>query len=307
MDLLFLGTGAGLPSKERNVSSIALQMLQEQQTIWLFDCGEATQHQILHTTIKPRKIEKIFITHLHGDHIYGLPGLLSSRSFQSGELPVTIYGPAGLKEYIETSLRVSKTSLSYPLLIEEVTEGLIFENEHTQAYAKKLDHGIDSFGYRIVEKTRQGELQPEKLKEAGILPGPIYKQIKENSTVTLDNGKVIKRTDFMGPDKPGRVVTILGDSRYMPQLSEFTADSDVLIHEATFDGEDQQLAYDYYHSTTRQAASLAKQAGVKKLIMTHISSRYQGEQQQKLLDQAREIFPNTELAHDFCQIEIPSK
>ncbi|QTM99732.1 ribonuclease Z [Sediminibacillus dalangtanensis] len=307
MDVVFLGTGAGLPSKERNVSSIALRMLQENQSIWLFDCGEATQHQILHTSIKPRKIDKIFITHLHGDHIYGLPGMLSSRSFQSGETPVTIYGPRGLKEFVETSLRVSGTVLTYPLFIEEVSEGLLFENEQFEVMAKKLSHGIESFGYRITEKSRTGELQPEKLKAAGIEPGPIYQQIKEKEHVTLADGRTISRSDYTGPVKPGRVITILGDTRYFPNLKNFAKGSDLLIHEATFKGDDEALAFDYFHSTSRQAARIAKAASVNKLVLTHISSRYQGEMQEQLLAEAQEIFPNTALAQDFHQEEIPQK
>ncbi|WP_371068679.1 ribonuclease Z [Sediminibacillus sp. JSM 1682029] len=307
MDVIFLGTGAGLPSKERNVSSIALRMLQEMQSIWLFDCGEATQHQILHTPIKPRKIDKIFITHLHGDHIYGLPGMLSSRSFQSGETPVTIFGPKGLKEFIETSLRVSGTTLTYPLVVEEVSEGLLFENELFQVTAKKLAHGIDSFGYRVTEKKRPGELQPAKLKAAGIEPGPVYRQIKEKEQITLADGRIIFRNDFIGPDKPGRTITILGDTRYLPELKTFAQGSDLLIHEATFKGDDEALAFDYFHSTTRQAARLAKAAAVDKLVMTHISSRYQADMLEQLLEEAREIFPNTALAQDFYQEEIPQK
>ncbi|WP_053219316.1 ribonuclease Z [Virgibacillus senegalensis] len=305
MDVIFLGTGAGLPSKERNVSSIALRMLQEQQSIWLFDCGEATQHQILHTTIKPRKIEKIFITHLHGDHIYGLPGMLSSRSFQSGETPVTLFGPKGLKEYIETSLRVSGTTLTYPLIVNEVKEGMLFENEQFRVSAKQLSHGIACFGYRIEEKSRPGELQPERLKAAGIEPGPIYQKIKENEEITLPDGRTVLRSDFIGPDKPGRIVTIIGDTRYLPELKEFAANSDLLIHEATFKGDNEELAYEYFHSTTRQAAKIAKTAGARKLVMTHISSRYQSDMEEQLLYEAREIFPASELAQDFHQVEIP--
>src|SRR5690625_4101469 len=119
MEITFLGTGAGMPSKERNVSAIMLNLLQERNSLWLFDCGEATQHQILQTKIKPRKIEKIFISHLHGDHVFGLPGLLSSRSFQGGEEPLTIYGPTGIKQFIHTCLQISETHLRYNIDVVE--------------------------------------------------------------------------------------------------------------------------------------------------------------------------------------------
>ena len=131
MQIEFLGTGAGSPSKQRNVSSLALKLLEERKAVWLFDVGEATQHQILQTTIRPRKIEKIFITHLHGDHIFGLPGLLSSRSFQGGTEPLTIYGPKGIKEYVQVALRVSESRLSYPIKFVELTDdGEIFQCPH---------------------------------------------------------------------------------------------------------------------------------------------------------------------------------
>jgi ribonuclease Z len=159
LDIFFLGTGAGIPAKLRNVTSIALKLLEERGSIWLFDAGEATQHQILHTSIKPRRIEKIFITHLHGDHIYGLPGLLASRSFQGGESEVTVFGPKGLKEYITISLSVSQTYLKYPLKIVEIAEGVIFEDEQFIVEARLLEHGIPSYGYRIVEKDRPGKNQ----------------------------------------------------------------------------------------------------------------------------------------------------
>jgi len=150
MDLYFLGTGAGVPSKQRNVSSIALQLLQERGSTWLFDCGESTQHQILHTNIRPRRLEKIFITHLHGDHIFGLPGLLGSRSFQGGDTPLTVYGPKGIQAYLETSLSVSGTKLAYDLQIIEVEEGTIYEDNHLTVSCFALEHGMPSFGYCMI-------------------------------------------------------------------------------------------------------------------------------------------------------------
>ncbi|MGJ9456902.1 ribonuclease Z [Oceanobacillus sp. CF4.6] len=304
MELIFLGTGAGVPSKERNVSSVALTLLQELNNIWLFDCGEATQHQILRTSIKPRKINKIFITHLHGDHIYGLPGLLSSRSFQAGDELLTVYGPEGIEEFILTSLRISGTHLTYPLNIVEVTEGEILDEDKFTVHAKQLDHAIQSFGYRVVEKDKPGELLVHKLKEIGIKPGPIYREIKENEMINTIDGIQLYQKDLIGPSKKGRVITILGDTRMQKEHIPFVKNSDVLIHEATFMHDKVDLARDYYHSTNTQAAALAAEGGVKQLILTHVSSRYQQEDDPSILSEAREIFQATYLAKDFFEFKI---
>ncbi|WP_181350019.1 ribonuclease Z [Thalassobacillus sp. CUG 92003] len=304
MELYFLGTGSGVPSKERNVSSLALNMLQERQATWLFDCGEATQHQILQTNIRPRRIDTIFITHLHGDHIYGLPGFLSSRSFQGGDTPLTIYGPRGLKEYIDISLSISGTRLKYPVFVEEVEDGILFEDDGIIVSAIQLDHGMNSFGYIIQEKDKIGELLTDKLKEKGIKPGPLYHQIKQQPETLLPDGERINREDYVGPNKPGRKVAILGDTRYIPELVERVKCADVLVHEATFAGDQAAMAHDYFHSTTVQAAELAYQAQVGCLLLNHISSRYQGEQHEQLEAEAKEIFQNSTIVYDFFKYEI---
>ncbi|MDQ0157453.1 ribonuclease Z [Robertmurraya andreesenii] len=305
MELFFLGTGAGIPAKMRNVTAMALKLLEERGSVWLFDCGEATQHQILHTSLKPRRVEKIFITHLHGDHIYGLPGFLSSRSFQGGESKVTIYGPKGIKEYVETSLSVSQTYLKYPLQIIEVDDGIVFEDEQFLVEAKLLEHGISSYGYRVVEKDRPGVLLVDKLKETGIQPGPIFKRIKSGERVTLEDGTVLDGKDFTGPDIKGRVVTILGDTRSCEASRQLAQDADLLVHEATFSQGEEKLAHEYFHSTTVQAATIAKEANVRKLCLTHISSRYDREASKILLNEARKVFATTEMAEDFKEIIIP--
>ncbi len=307
MDIFFLGTGAGVPAKLRNVTSIALKLLEERGSIWLFDAGEATQHQILHTSIKPRRIEKIFITHLHGDHIYGLPGLLSSRSFQGGESEVTVYGPKGIKEYITVSLSVSQTYLKYPLKIVEIEAGIIFEDDQFSVETQLLEHGIPSYGYRIVEKDKPGTLLADKLVEAGVQPGPIFRKIKNGDTVTLEDGTVIIPSDYLGPVQKGRVVTILGDTRYCETAISLAADADFLVHEATFSKGEEKLAFEYFHSTTYQAAEVARRSGSKQLCLTHISSRYDRQASRELIAEAQEIFENTEIAEDFKEINIPSK
>lgn len=304
MEIQFLGTGAGVPAKNRNVSAIALSLLQELNSVWLFDCGEATQQQILHTTIRPRKINKVFITHLHGDHIFGLPGLLSSRSFQGGEDPLTIYGPKGIQRFIQTSLEISGTHVTYPIHFVTLKEGEILRNDKFKVYCFPLDHGIASYGFRIVERDKPGELLVHKLLELGIQPGPIYQRIKENETTTLENGEIIKREEVVGPDKKGRILSILGDTRYREEHIAHIKNSDVLIHEATFRQTEETLAKKYYHATTTQAARLAKQGNVKQLILTHISSRYLQKDLKILAKEARAIFPNTHVAKDFSTFEL---
>lgn len=302
--LVFLGTGAGMPSKGRNVTSIALQLLEERGTTWLFDCGEATQHQILHTNIRPRRIEKIFITHLHGDHIFGLPGLLSSRTFLGGEDLLTIYGPKGIKEYVETSFKISGTYLKYPIQYQEIIEGIIFEDDTFLVNAIELEHGVQSFGYQIIEKDLPGELNVPELKKQGVQPGPIYKLLKEGRTVSLEDGRVLNGNDFIGASKKGRKIAIAGDTRMTGKSQLLARGMDVVVHESTFADEETKHAYDYFHSTSTQVATIAKVENIHTLFLTHISARYQGELSNTLLNEARSIFENTFIANDFDEFEI---
>ncbi|RYL94813.1 ribonuclease Z [Sporolactobacillus sp. THM7-4] len=306
MFFTFLGTGAGLPAKERNVTSLSISFPEYDGNLWLFDCGEGTQRQILYSSVKLTKLKVIFITHLHGDHIFGLPGILGSRSFQGAESPLLLIGPTGLKEYVEVSLRVSGTHIRYPLAVRELSAagGAAFEDEHFTVSAEPLDHGILSFGYRITEKDYPGELLVDKLKQAGITPGPIYKQFKEKSEVVLPDGRRLKTASFVGEKRQGRRITIIGDTRPCDTAVELADHADVLIHEATFQDHSRALAYDYHHSTSVQAAEIANKASAEKLILTHISSRYQKDDQTLLLEEARRVFQNTELANDLWSFHL---
>ena len=308
MELFFLGTGSGVPSKQRNVSSLVLKLLDERNSIWLFDCGEGTQHQILQSTLKPRKIEKIFISHMHGDHIFGLPGLLSSRGFQGGTEPITIYGPQGIKGYVTSSLKYSSTRLSYPLYFVEYKEpGVIFEDHQFKVTVDSLKHGIPSYGFRIEEADHEGTLDAEKLKELNISPGPIYGRIKNKEIVELEDGRVIDGNDFVGPDQKGRIVTILGDTVEHPNSVKLAQGADILVHEATFGPKEVDLARQYNHSTTIQAANIAKKANVGQLLLTHFSSRYLYKDMKQLKYDVRKVFPNTLLMNDLQEVEIPLK
>lgn len=306
MQLEFLGTGAGSPSKQRNVTSVALKLLEERNAVWLFDVGEATQHQILRTTIRPRKVEKIFITHLHGDHIFGLPGFLSSRSFQGGEGPLTIYGPKGIKSFVEVSLQVSETKLSYPIKFVELTQaGTIFEDDTFKVECDLLDHKITCFGYRVTEQDHPGELLVDRLRELNIPSGPVYGQLKAGKKVTLADGREINGADYIGQPQKGRVVTILGDSRKTNASVTLAKDADAFVHESTFAKGEGKMAHNYYHSTSTQAATEAKKANAKMLLLTHISARYAGKSANDLAYQARTIFPNSRVVNDFDIIDLP--
>jgi ribonuclease Z len=308
MELQFLGTGAGQPSKQRNVSSIALKMLDEINEIWLFDVGEATQHQILRTNIKLRKVTKIFISHNHGDHIFGLPGLLATRSFQGDVGPITIYGPAGLEQFVRTALRVSRTKVSYQIKFVVLDEGgLIYEGQGFKVYAEKLVHRVPSFGYRVVENPRQGELLMDKLMQYNIPNGPLLGKLKNGETIDLADGTTLNGKDFLGPNKEGRIVTIIYDTRATPVIAKLAQNADILVHESTFAGNEADLARSYYHSTAVEAAKIARDNGVKRLYLDHISARYLGVKAKKLVKQAEKVFPNTKLANDFDRVSIPMK
>lgn len=305
MELLFLGTNAGVPTLQRNVTSIALRLFEERRSFWLFDCGEATQHQILRSPLKLSKLEKIFITHLHGDHLFGLPGLLASRNNQGGTSPLTVYGPRGIKEFLDTTMKLSQSRVDYVLEVVEHEGGIIFEDKGFIVESRLLEHRIDSYGYRVTEKDRTGSLNMTLLESHGIRPGPLYGKLKCGESIELENGTVLRPEDVLGQPKKGRIVTILGDTRPCPAVVTLAQGADMLVHEATFLHEMVETAHEYYHSTAIQAANAAKDAEAKQLVLTHFSSRYKDmEQLGQLLEEAKEIFPNTMLAEEFHILPI---
>jgi len=303
MELQFLGTGAGMPSKLRNTSSAVLNLNAEGEGLWLFDCGEATQHQILHTSLKPRRITKIFVTHLHGDHIFGLPGLISSRAFLGGDERLDIYGPVGLKEWLLTTLRITKSHLNYELVVHEIEEGLVFENERFRVFTKGLLHGVPCFGFRIEQKPLLGKLLIDEVTKAGVPKGPLLKLLKDGQDVELPDGQVVRSEDVTGPPQIGFTVTILGDTSYCLAAVELATDADILVHEATFDSTTEDLAKEYGHSTITGAARTAEQAGAKALIANHISARFLPSDITQLKQQGQAIFPELFIAEDFAVFE----
>ncbi len=309
MQITFLGTSSGVPTRSRNVSSVAIRLPQRAE-VWLFDCGEGTQHQILRSEVKISQITRIFVTHMHGDHIYGLMGLLASCGLAGNPSRIDIYGPPKLEEYLRACGRYSQTHFSYPVKVHTVQPGVVFEDEEFTVSCIPLTHRLPAFGYRVAEKDRPGHFNVKKATALGIPSGPLYGKLKQGQTITLPDGRVIRGTDLCGPTQIGRKFAYCTDTIFCENAVDLAQDADVLIHEATFAHQDAELAYQRLHSTSTMAAQVALSAQVKQLIMTHFSPRYAPGntiQLSDLLAEARAIFPDTIMAHDFMTYEIPRR
>ncbi|MTD42569.1 ribonuclease Z [Erwinia sp. CPCC 100877] len=304
MELTFLGTSAGIPTRSRNVTAILFKPGDRGSERWLFDCGEGTQHQLLHTSSHPGNIRKIFISHLHGDHIFGLPGLLCSRSMAGCAAPITLYGPKGLREYVETCLRLSGSWTDYPLDIHEVSPGQIFDDGELRVSAARLVHPVECYGWRIEQHDRPGTIDARGLAAAGVQPGPLFQKLKKGERIRLEDGRMIDGRDWLGPPHRGKTIAIFGDTAPAPEALTLANGADLIVHEATLEHALAEKANGRGHSTSRQAAALARDAGADRLIITHISSRYSSEGAATLLAESRALFPYTELAEDFYSVTV---
>jgi ribonuclease Z len=309
VQITFLGTSSGVPTRSRNVSSVAIRLPQRAE-LWLLDCGEGTQHQILRSDLKVSQLSRIFITHMHGDHIFGLTGLLASCGLAGNVERVDIYGPPGLNEYLQAVARYSYTHFSFPVKVHTIRPGVIYSDDEFTVTCGLLHHRITSFGYRISEKDKPGRFDVEKATAMQIPPGPIYGQLKRGETVTLPDGRVINGNELCGPTEIGRKIAYCTDTIFCEGAVELAKDADVLIHEATFAHQDSDLAFQRLHSTTTMAAQTALAAGVNRLLMTHFSPRYapgNPVEMKDLLQEARAIFPKTDMAYDFMIYEVPRR
>lgn len=305
MKLIFLGTSAGRPTLVRNVTSAALIFPELGNECWLFDAGEGTQQQMLRARLKLGKVTRIFITHMHGDHLYGLPGILSSRTYYERAGKLKLYGPPGLRDYMEAVLRLSESHLNYELEIVEIgSEHETYEDGGFSIEAGELAHRVRSFGYRIQERPRPGPLNLTYLKNLGVPPGPAYGLLKRGEDIALPDGTVVRASDATSPDRDGRVVTILGDTVQCERAALLAREADLLVHEATFGIGLEEKAALYGHSTFLQAAETAALANARRLVVTHISARYDDEQVEALLEQVRPVFASIEAARDFMEIEL---
>ncbi|HEX8145540.1 MAG TPA: ribonuclease Z [Pyrinomonadaceae bacterium] len=309
MEITFLGTGAGVPTRSRNVSCVALRLPQRGE-VWLFDCGEGTQHQLLKSDLKISQIRRIFITHLHGDHLFGLVGLLASAGMAGHAERIDVYGPNGLDDYVREITRTSETHFSYPAVVHTIEEGTVFEDEEFTVSCRPLKHRVRTFGYRVGERDSAGAFDVERAQALGIPPGPLYGRLKRGERITLADGREFDGRDFCGPIVAGRRVVYCTDTIYCRSAVELASDADLLIHEATYCVQDEDLARRSLHSTTRMAGRVASEAGAKQLAITHLSPRYalgSAVGPDELLAEARAVFPQTVLAHDFLTIAVPRR
>jgi ribonuclease Z len=291
------------------VSSVAISLPQRAE-VWLFDCGEGTQHQLLRSDLKSSQIRRIFVTHMHGDHIFGLMGLIASMGLAGKGQNIDIYGPQGLAEYLQACAKYSYMHLYSRLQVHEVRPGLVYEDAEFAVTCQLLKHRVPAYGYRIVEKDRPGRFNLEKAVALGIPPGPIYGKLKQGETITLEDGRQIKGKELCSEPETGRKIVYCTDTVFCDAAVELAQDADVLIHEATFAHQDAEMAFDRLHSTSTMAAQVALISGVKHLIMTHFSPRYapgNALQLDDLKQEARAIFPNTKLAYDFYSYEVPRR
>ncbi|MGA7935784.1 MAG: ribonuclease Z [Kovacikia sp.] len=309
MQITFLGTSSGVPTRIRNVSGVALRLPQRAE-FWLFDCGEGTQHQILRSDLKVSQLTRIFVTHMHGDHIFGLMGLLASCGLAGNARRIDIYGPPDLDEYLRACRRYSQTHFSYPVKVHTVRPGVIYEDAEFTVSCEPLKHRVPAFGYRVTERDRPGHFDVQRAEAIGIPPGPIYGSLKRGEIIYLPDGRQINGADLCGPTQIGRKLAYCTDTIYCDSAVKLAQDADVLIHEATFAHQDAELAYQRLHSTSTMAAQVALSAQAQRLILTHFSPRYapgNSLEVKDLLLEARAIFPNTELASDFWSYEIPRR
>ncbi|TQV89314.1 MBL fold metallo-hydrolase [Aliikangiella coralliicola] len=282
MEIVFLGTSSGVPTKTRNVSGIGFR--QQNSKSWLLiDCGEGTQHRILHTNLSLTNLSAILITHVHGDHCYGLPGILASASMSGRNEPLTIIAPKPIQHFINAVIETSELNLNYQLNfidVEKLTDSTSVGNIEIRAVL--LSHRVPSFAYALTERPTKNRLDQEKLIKDGILRGPMWGKLQSGQSITLENGKVILPDNYLLPDKNNRTVIICGDNDDPHRLATlksdttFEANVELVVHEATYTQEvAEKVGAGPQHSCAKRISEYAESTGLKNLILTHFSPRYQ--------------------------------
>ena len=300
LSVTFLGTGASIPTIDRNVAGLAVQ--REGETI-LFDCGEGSQRQMMRYGVG-FSFREIFFTHYHADHLLGVTGLLRTMGLQDRTAPVVLYGHKGAHRILGTAITLGVERNKFPVEILEIKPGDRLARDEYDIVVFATEHRADTVGFALVEHSRLGRFNPERARELGIPEGPLWGQLHRGKTVTLPDGRTVGPGDLVGNPRPGRSLVYTGDTRPHLSVIEASRNADLLVHEATFGGDELERARETGHSTAAEAARVALEAGARRLVLTHISSRYNRDASE-LLAEAKAVFPETVIARDGMTIEIP--
>jgi ribonuclease Z len=298
LDLVFLGTSGSAPTAARGPTALLVRRGGDRL---LFDCAEGTQRQLMRSTVGLPDLEQIFISHFHGDHYLGLPGMLKTFGLRQREAPLTVYGPPGLRELFGDLRRIFG-KVPYPIEVVEVRAGEALERDGYKILVFPVHHGVSAVGYALAEDTRPGFFDVDAADALGVPSGPERGALQRGESITLDDGRVVTPDMVLGAARPGRRIVIPGDTAPAETVRVLSEGADVLVHEATFTEDERDRAAETLHSTARQAAELARDAGVRLLALTHLSPRYFGKE---LLQEAREVLPSTVAPRDFDVIEVP--
>ena len=302
----FLGTSAARPTVERNVSALALE--REGETL-LFECGEGTQRQMMRYGVS-FALSEIFFTHFHADHFLGVIGLIRTLGLQGREEPMRLYGPRGAKKVLGQAISLGVERVPFEVEVVEVREGDVIgeggkgKREGYCIHVFATEHGGGTVGYAVKEHERHGRFDPEKARALGIPEGPLWGKLQRGETVGLEDGRTVTPEGIVGEKRPGRLVVITGDTRPCAAVVDAAKGADLLVHEATFGEEEKDRAKETGHSTAKEAAQVAFAAGVRKLVLNHVSARY-SISADELAKEAREVFKETVVAKDGMTIEVP--
>lgn len=299
LKVVMLGTASAMPAYERGLSSTAIVRGNE---LLLFDAGEGMQRNFLKSGIGINRKTKVFITHMHSDHCLGLLGLLQTMSLQNRDMAMEIHGPEQIGDLIYNNMKLLAFGLTFPLTINMVREGIMVEEKDYVVRAKLAKHSIQNYSYCLEERERPGIFHPEKAKALGIPEGRLWHKLQHGEDVEFD-GKVVRSEEVTGPKRKGRKIGISGDTRADESLIEFFKGCDLLVFDSTYGEEHREKAAENMHATAKEAAILAAKAGVKKLVLSHFSARY--EDVNVLVREAKEIHPDVVAAADLLTIEVP--
>ncbi len=303
MEAFILGCGGMMPLPYRHLTSV---LLRRDGDLFLFDGGEGTQVSLKRLNLKWKKINAIFVSHTHADHVTGLPGILMLSSQVDRTEPLYIYGPPKIKEYIETNRKVLDMYINYPIIIKEITAPcIVHSGKDFYIRAFPLEHTKTCVGYTLEELDRPGEFNPEKARELKVPVGPLWSQLQNGFEVTAEDGTIVKPEQVLGKKRSGRKFSFVTDTLFKRSIIDEVKGSDLLICEGMFENALIDTAKEKKHMTACQAATIAKEANVKRMCMIHYSPRYTDKELHILLEEAQEIWPKAELSHDRMHIEIP--